>query len=153
MASGETDLRDRLRTCLEDAATDGTALTYADAARALGLTGPQKIHRVALALEHLMAEDAAAGRPFIAALVISRARGGLPAPGFFEAAQRLGRLEAESDSVAATAFYRAEVAAAVAQFGRAPGPEAAEADRQHKAQKEMQRFLGARPRKQSDRDN
>jgi len=30
-----------------------------------------------------MEEDAAPDRPFIAALAISKARGGLPAPGFF----------------------------------------------------------------------
>jgi hypothetical protein len=33
------------------------------------------------ALERLMEEDAAADRPFIAALAISKARGGLPGPG------------------------------------------------------------------------
>ena len=42
---------------------------------------PRSIHRVTEALERLMEEDAAADRPFIAALDISKARGGLPAPG------------------------------------------------------------------------
>jgi hypothetical protein len=37
-----------------------------------------------------MGEDAAVDRPFIAALAISKARGGLPAPGFFDSARRLG---------------------------------------------------------------
>ena len=39
-------------------------------------------------------EDAATDRPFIAAIVISKARGGLPAPGFFDCAARLGRFDA-----------------------------------------------------------
>ena len=39
-----------------------------------------------------MEEDAEADRPFIAALTISKARGGLPAPGFFGCDRRLGRL-------------------------------------------------------------
>jgi hypothetical protein len=43
---------------------------------------PHSIHQVTEALERLMEEDAAADRPFIAALVISKTRDGLPAPGF-----------------------------------------------------------------------
>jgi hypothetical protein len=42
---------------------------------------PLSIHQVMEALERLMEEDAAADRPFIAALAISKARGGLPGPG------------------------------------------------------------------------
>ena len=38
-----------------------------------------------------MEEDAVANRPFIAALAISKVRSGLPAPGFFDCARRLGR--------------------------------------------------------------
>ena len=40
------------------------------------------IHRVAEPRERLMEEEASAERPFIAALANSKARGGLPAPGF-----------------------------------------------------------------------
>jgi hypothetical protein len=44
-----------------------------------------------------MEEDAAADHPFIAALAISKARGGLPAPGFFDCARRLGRFAGDPD--------------------------------------------------------
>lgn len=113
----ETTLPARLRRHLEDVAARGAPVTYAEAARALALQGPQKIHRIAMALEQMMTEDAASGRPFIAALVISRARDGLPAPGFFDMACRLGRLEAGSDIAAAEAFHKAELAAAIAHHG------------------------------------
>jgi hypothetical protein len=49
-----------------------------------------------------MEEDAAADRPFIAALVISRVRGGLPAPGFFNCARRLGRFAGDPEGQAAS---------------------------------------------------
>jgi len=41
---------------------------------------PHSIHLVTESLERLMEEDAAANRPFIAALAISKVRCGLPAP-------------------------------------------------------------------------
>jgi hypothetical protein len=66
-------------------------------AKALQILPPHAIHRMTEALERLMGEDAAAGRPFIAALAISKARGGLPAPGFFDCARRLGRFAGDPD--------------------------------------------------------
>ena len=78
-----------------------------------------------------MRDDAAAGRPFLAALVVSqsRERRGLPAAGFFDEAKRLGRLtgeakgagESESSdpagSEAARCFHEQELAAALAHYG------------------------------------
>ena len=84
----------------------------------MDLRPPNTIHQVTAALELLMEEDAAAGRPLIAALVVSKARGGLPAPGFFNAAQRLGRFAGDPSGPEATAFFAAEFDAAVA-FWRA----------------------------------
>lgn len=68
----------------------GDTITYQALAAELALVPPHTIHRVTCALEALMAADAAAGRPPLAVVVVSRARGGLPAPGFFLAARRLG---------------------------------------------------------------
>ena len=65
-------------------------LTYQGLATALGLQPPGTIQRVAATLEETMREDAAAGRPMIAALVISRA-GDMPRRGFFDLAVALGR--------------------------------------------------------------
>jgi hypothetical protein len=58
-----------------------------------------------------MAEDAAAGRPLLAALVISRTRDGLPAPGFFARARALGRYDGSERGPDAAAFHAAELAA------------------------------------------
>ncbi len=61
-----------------------------------------------------MREDAANDHPFIAALVISRARGGLPASGFFDIAKELGRFDDDPSSPDATASHGAMFAAATA---------------------------------------
>jgi hypothetical protein len=45
-----------------------------------------------------MREDAAAGRPFIAARAVSRARTGLPGKGFFDLARALARGPEEGES-------------------------------------------------------
>ena len=81
----------KVRAFLENFAKRRTPITYQELAKALQISPPHSIHQVTEALERLMEEDAAADRPFIAALVISKARGGLPAPGFFDCARRLGR--------------------------------------------------------------
>ena len=61
-----------------------------------------------------MAEDVAAARPFIAALVISKWRGGLPAPGFFECAAGLGRFAGDATGPDARVFHAGELYAALA---------------------------------------
>ena len=81
----------RIREFLESLAKRRNLITYQALANALQILPPHSIHQVTEALERLMEEDAAADRPFIAALAISKARGGLPAPGFFDCARRLGR--------------------------------------------------------------
>jgi hypothetical protein len=83
----------RMQECgfLENFAKRQIPITYQELAKALQILPPHTIHRVTEAPERLMEEDAAADRPFITALAISKARGGLPAPGFFECARRLGR--------------------------------------------------------------
>ena len=87
----------RVRAFLKNGANRRIPITYQELAKALQILPPHSIHRVTEALERLMEEDAAADRPFIAALVISKARGGLPAPGFFDCARRLGRFAGNPD--------------------------------------------------------
>jgi hypothetical protein len=70
-------------------------VTYQMLASGLGLSPPGTIRRVAAALEQTMREDVAAGRPMIAALVISRA-GDMPRKGFFDLAVALGRFQADA---------------------------------------------------------
>ena len=118
-------LAPRLRKYLQEIARQAAPITYQDLTKALQLPPPRTIHRLTEALERLMAEDAVAGRPFIAALVISRARGGLPAPGFFDCAARLGLSRVDPTGPEARAFHAKEFNAAVTFWGEA----AAAADR------------------------
>ena len=76
----------------------GDTITYGALARQLGLWAPGSVGRITRALEETMREDAAAGRPLIAARAVSRA-GGLPGRGFFDLAEALGvgPVEGESD--------------------------------------------------------
>jgi hypothetical protein len=117
--SGDAKHVARLRAFLCDAARRDATPTYAEAAAAIGLGPPRTIRRVAELLEQTMAEDAGAGRPFLAALVVGRARGGLPAPGFFACAARLGRFAGDPDGPEAAAFHAAERARAVARYAGA----------------------------------
>ena len=108
----------RVRTHLVTTAVQGTPVTYQAVARALALAPPNTIHQLTEALEFLMGEDAANGDPFIAALVISRTRGGLPAPGFFERARALGRFDGDAAGPEAWAFHAAELHAAITSWAR-----------------------------------
>ena len=77
-------------------------VTYADAAR--GIEAPT-INALTQALELMMEQDAAAGRPLLAAMVISRTHA-LPNRGFFDLARTLGYVvEDEAD------FHSAQLAA------------------------------------------
>ena len=104
----------RVRAFLESAAKRRILFTYQEVAKALDILPPHSIHQVTEALERLMEEDAAADRPFIAALAISKARGGLPAPRFFDCAGRLGRFTDAQDE---RTFHAAELNAVFARWG------------------------------------
>ena len=107
----------KARAFLENFAKRRIPITYQELAKALQILPPSSIHRVTEALERLMEEDAAEGRPFIAALAISKARGGLPAPGFFESARRLGRFAGDPDGQDAWSFHAAELNTVFARWG------------------------------------
>ena len=104
----------RLRVNLQALATRRLPITYQEAAKEMFLSPPNTIHQVTEALEQLMAEDAAADRPFIAAMVISKARGGLPASGFFDCAARLGRFAGDATGPDARVFHAVELNAVLA---------------------------------------
>lgn len=80
----------RLREVLEQARRERRTVTYLQAADAVGVEPPQRIHKLARLVEILLKEDVEAARVPLAAIVVSRARAGLPAPGFFDRAARLG---------------------------------------------------------------
>jgi hypothetical protein len=110
-------LRDLLRKALTDQAKAGRVTTYRELADRLGLKPPQTIHRLAQALEALMEEDAAAGRPLLAALCTSKVSPGLPAPGFFIKANMLGVYSGEAESTQALDFYENERRRALSFYG------------------------------------
>lgn len=67
-------------------AAQGKTVTYGALAADLGC----RVADLTAALEQLMEEDAAAGRPLRAALLEARLNNGLPARGFFDKAASLG---------------------------------------------------------------
>lgn len=83
-------LAERVRNHLANLPEASLPVTYAQLARGLGLYLPGSIRRVTSALETTMHEDARAGRPFIAARVVSRGPDALPGKGFFDLAKALG---------------------------------------------------------------
>lgn len=103
-------LKDRLRQILIELVQTETVVTYKDLAERLGLMPPQTIHRVAGLLEKLMAEDADANRPLLAALCVGRLRQDLPAPGFFMTAGALGLFAGGPDGPEARDFHVGELA-------------------------------------------
>ena len=107
----------RVRAFLENCSERQIPITYRELAKALQIVPPHSIQRVTEALERLMEEDAAADRPFIAALAISKARGGLPAPGFLDCARRLGRFAGDADGQDAWSFHAAELNSVFARWG------------------------------------
>ena len=85
----------------------GSPVSYAQARRDMGASHMRNLTE---ALETLMDQDAAAGRPYVAAMVISRSHP-LPNRGFFDHAARLGREVGDP-----AAFHASELAA----LGKAP---------------------------------
>ncbi len=115
-------LQDRLRQALLDQVRTASLTTYRELAARLGVEPPQTIHRVTQALEVLMAEDAAAGRPLLAAFCVSRSRHGLPAPGFFAAARTLGLFTGDPEGPEAQAFHAHELRRALDFYRRSGWP-------------------------------
>lgn len=89
----------------------GETIGYGDLARRMAVPGPGSVATLTRVLEDLMAEDVAAGRPFLASVCSAKLAQGQPARGFFEAATRLGRYSGSWDGPDAGAFVAAERAA------------------------------------------
>ena len=107
-----------VRAALLVLARDGRTATYQELVQLAAAPGPYRIHKVTLALEVLIREDHAAGRPLLAAFAVSKAGRGLPGRGFFELLRALGRDGGADDG----AVFRAELEAAKRFW---PGPEGA----------------------------
>lgn len=105
------------RAFLEEAAKRKRLVTYRDIATVLEASPPNVIHQVTVALERLMQQDAAAGRPFIAALAVSGTLDDMPRRGFFDCAARLGRFAGDPDGPDARIFHANEVQAVFTRSG------------------------------------
>ncbi len=114
-------LSERVRSHLKVLASRRETITYRDLAKALELEPPNTIHRVTEALEALIHEDHEDGAPLIAALVVSKARSGVPAPGFFRLARSLGRYGGPDAGPEAEAYHGREIARAWTYWGGEPG--------------------------------
>ena len=80
-------------------------ITYAELADAAAIPSPLRIHKLTLWLETKLVEDHRTGAKLRAARVISRNRGGLPAPGFFIKCNELGLYDGPVDGPLAQAFH------------------------------------------------
>ncbi len=105
-----TEFLPRLRDALAELAAERRTATYKDLAARVQVPPPHTIHKLTLALEDLLREDAAAGRPLLAALAVSRGPAGLPGRGFFLLAAELGLYDGREDGPEARAFHAAELA-------------------------------------------
>ena len=63
-----------------------------------------------------MADDYQSGRPLRAAVVISKTRGGLPAPGFFDKAKELGLDFETTDKTSSYKAYLQKVYASISDL-------------------------------------
>jgi len=105
----EPDWHPRLVAALERHARAGSRVTYAALAGEAGIAGPHAIHRLTEALERLVSQDHAAGRPLRAAVAVSKSRGGLPGPGFFQHCTALGLYFGPDRGPQAETFHRLEL--------------------------------------------
>ena len=110
-------LKDRLRQVLLDQAQTGSTTTYRELTQRLRLVRPHMIHRVTEALERLMEDDVAAGRPILPAICVSKMRPGIPARGFFLAAERLGIFTGDPSGPEAHVFHALELQRALSFYG------------------------------------
>lgn len=101
-------MQDRLEALLVEAAKTRSTLTYRELAQKLDLQPPNTINQATTLLEALMRRHAEMGVPQLASLVISRNRGGLPAPGFFMLMEELGVYAGSFSGDDARAFHEAE---------------------------------------------
>lgn len=103
------ELAEHIRAHLGSLSPRDVPVSYGSIARTLGLYRPGSIRRVTDALELMMHQDAAAGRPLLAARAVSRGSGDLPGRGFFDLAAELGRGPLPPESWAD--FHRREMEA------------------------------------------
>ena len=104
--NADTPWQHRAEMALATAQQAKQTITYAELADAASIPNPHRIHKLTEWLENSMRRDHAAGEPLRAALVISRKRGGLPAPGFFLLCGELGLYQGAVSGQQAVQFHK-----------------------------------------------
>lgn len=99
----------RLRAALTAVAAEERTILYRDLAAQAEAPVPHRIHSLTLALEELIRNDHAAGRPLLAAVAVSRGPEGIPGRGFFQLLQELGRYDGPDSGPAAQEAHRREL--------------------------------------------
>ena len=99
----------RAEMALATAQRANQTITYAELANAANIPNPHRIHKLTKWLENSMRKDHAAGEPLRAAMVISRNRGGLPAPGFFILCGELGLYQGAVSGPQAIHFHKTTI--------------------------------------------
>jgi hypothetical protein len=100
---------DRLELLLIETAKNGKTVTYSQVAQQLELEPPHTIHQTTELIEMMMQLHIKSGVPILASLVISKIRGGLPAPGFFILLQEFGLYNGSVDGEDARQFHKKEI--------------------------------------------
>ena len=80
--------------------------TYAEFADAARVPGPQRIYKLTKWLEISIRSDCSKNKPPRAALVISRARDGIPSPGFFSLCREIQLYDGPDQGPKAIAFHK-----------------------------------------------
>ena len=108
-------LQDRLRGALEALARQRRTATYQELVALAEVPAPHAIHSLTLALEDLVRQDHAAGRPLLAALAVSRTAPH-PGRGFFDLLAELDRYQGPARGPEAEAWHSKEIAAVFAHW-------------------------------------
>jgi hypothetical protein len=102
-------LLERVDDALQACALRRETTTYLALAEALAVPLPHHLRKVMVALEQLASRDHAAGRPILAALVVSRARAPIPAPGFFAHLVSIGAYVGPEEGEVARRWHEREL--------------------------------------------
>ncbi len=117
----DADFSAALRAALVSLAGARRTITYRDLAARVPVPPPHGIHKLTLALEGLVRDDHAAGRPLLAALAVRQTAAGIPGRGFFHLLAELGRYAGPDRGPAAATAHAAELAHAFAYWGAGAG--------------------------------
>ena len=107
--NADASWQSRAEMTLATAQQANQTITYSELANAAAIPNPHRINKLTKWLESTMRIDHAAGEPLRAALVISRNRGGLPAPGFFILCSELGLYHGALSGQHAVQFHKAAI--------------------------------------------